>query len=326
MLGISAIGVYVFAFVGRRFAQRPSFPPADLLKKANMKNRKFIGTLCAIGAAVCYGTNPFGALNLYALGFATNSVLFYRFSLALVLITILQLCRRESFKVSAREFGTLTALGLLFSASSLSLYVAFTRMDAGVASTLLFVYPIMTALLMALLFHERVTARTATAIVLSMAGVALLYWTGNGQTLDSLGVALVMVSALTYAVYIIVMNRSRLSMSSFKINFFVTAYCLLGILVYSLVLGTPIQAVASPRAWFYVAWLAVVPTIFALVLLVRAAKWVGSTPTAVMGALEPLTAVLIGILVFGEAFTPRLAVGIVLILTAVIVIALKKER
>lgn len=291
-----------------------------------IKNKKFFGTLCAIGAAVCYGTNPLGALNLYAEGLTTNTVLFYRFGFALILITLLLLGRKESFKVTGKEFGALTALGLLFSASSLSLYVSFTRMDAGVASTILFVYPVMTAILMALFFKEKVRPITATAIALSMAGVALLYWTGNGQTLDTWGVMLVLVSALTYAVYIIVMNRAKLTMSSFKINFFVTAYCLLGILVYSLVLGSPIQAVPSARAWFFVAWLSVVPTIFALVLLVYAAKMVGSTPTAIMGALEPLTAVLIGILVFGEAFTPRLALGIVLILSAVILIALKKEK
>lgn len=285
-----------------------------------------MGTICAIGAAVCYGTNPLGALNLYAEGLGTNSVLFYRFSFALVFITLLLISRHESFKVTKHEFGVLTALGLLFSASSLSLYLAFTRMDAGVASTILFVYPIMTATLMALLFKERITIPTALAIVLSLIGVALLYWTGNGQTLDTWGVILVLISALTYAIYIIVMNRSRIVMSSFKINFFVTAYCLLGILVYSLIIRQPILAVPSLRAWFFVGWLSVVPTIFALVLLVRAAKLVGSTPTAIMGALEPLTAVLIGVLIFREAFTGRLLLGIILILLSVIIIALKPSR
>lgn len=291
----------------------------------NIRQNKLIGTFCAIAAAVCYGTNPFGALNLYAEGLATNSVLFYRFSFALILISLLLIYRKEKFRVSKKEFGVLTALGLLFSASSLTLYSSFNRMDAGVASTLLFIYPILTAGIMAACFREKITWQTSLSIGLSMIGVALLYWTGNGQTLDTWGCILVFISALTYAIYIIVMNRSKLNISSFKINFYVTAYCVLGILLYSLIITSPIQAIPSGRAWFFVGWLSIVPTIFALVLLVHAAKMVGSTPTAIMGALEPLTAVVIGIVVFNEVFTMRLALGILLILSAVIIIALKKN-
>ena len=287
---------------------------------------KLFGTLCGILAAICYGTNPLGALNLRAEGLFTNSILFFRFSIALILISLLLIVRKESFKVTLRELGTLTALGLLFSASSITLYLSFNRMDAGVASTILFVYPVMTAILMALLFKEKVTFATALSIGLSFIGVMLLYWTGQGQTLDTWGVILVLISALTYSVYIIVINRSNLAMSSFKINFFVTAYCILGVLIFSLIVGRGIEFPSTPRAWFFVGWLSIVPTIFALVLLVKAAKLVGSTPTAIMGALEPLTAVLIGIFVFGESFSTRLALGIVLILSAVIIIASAKKK
>jgi drug/metabolite transporter (DMT)-like permease len=75
-----------------------------------------------------------------------------------------------------------------------------------------------------------------------------------------------------------------------------------------------------------VGWLALVPGIFALVLMVYAAKYVGSTATAILGALEPLTAVLIGLLVFNEPFTAYLAIGIVLILAAVVIIAMAQQK
>lgn len=290
-----------------------------------IKNKKITGIICGIAAAVCYGTNPLGALNLYAEGLTTNVVLFYRFGFALLLITALLLWRHEKFAITKKEFWTLLALGVLFTFSSLTLYSSFNRMDAGVASTILFVYPVMTAVLMAVVFKERTSVVTAISIALSMVGVALLYWRGNGQTLDTWGVVLVLISALTYAVYIIVMNRSHLNMSAFKINFFVTLCCVLGMLVYSLLCGMPIQALHTARSWFFVGWLSVVPTIFALVLLVYAAKYAGSTPTAIMGALEPLTAVLIGICVFGEAFSARLGIGIVLILGAVVLLVLGKD-
>ncbi len=285
-----------------------------------MRNRKLIGTLAGIAAAVCYGTNPLGALKLYAEGMQTNSVLFYRFGLAWVIIAIVMLFRKESLKVTWHEFRILTGLGLLFIVSSLTLYLSFHYMAAGVASTILFTYPVMTAIIMAVFFHERITWGTVLSLVLSGAGVVLLYWSDSAGTLSTVGVVLVLASALSYALYIILLNRGNLQMSSFKINFYVLLYCTLGMVVYSLIAGLPLTLPQNATSWFYVGWLALVPAIFALVLLVYAAKYVGSTATAILGALEPLTAVLIGILVFGEPFTLNLALGIVLILGAVVVI------
>ena len=291
-------------------------------------NKKLVGILCAIGAAVCYGTNPLGALNLYAEGMNTPSVLFYRFGLAWVIIAVVMLFkavgRHESLKLSWREFGTLSALGLLFIGSSLTLYLSFHHMPAGVASTILFTYPVMTALIMTLFFHERVRLATVASILLSLAGVLLLYWSDAGGTLSLAGVVLVLVSALTYALYIIVVDKSPLAMSSFKINFYVLFYCAAGMALFALLSGQPLQLPPTPRAWLWVGWLAIVPAIMALVMMVYAAKYLGSTPTAILGALEPTTAVLIGIFVFGEPFGPRLLVGIVLILAAVTIIVLSK--
>lgn len=282
---------------------------------------------------MAYGTNPLGALKLYAEGMNTPSVLFFRFALAWVLIALvmgfrtssLAGNRREPLRVTGKEFSVLSGLGLLFIGSSLTLYLSFRVMEAGVASTILFTYPVMTAAIMAIFFHERLNWVTVTSIVLSFFGVALLYWGDGTATLPAVGVVLVLASALTYALYIILVNRSHLQMSSFKINFYVLFYCALGMVGYALFSGQTLMLPPTPTAWFYVAWLAVVPAIMALVLMVYAAKYVGSTATAILGALEPLTAVLIGIFVFGENFTATLAVGIVLILGSVVLIVTKKQ-
>lgn len=289
------------------------------------KSSKLVGYLCGIGAAVCYGTNPLGALNLYAEGLSTNTVLLYRFGFGAIIVAIIMLIRHETFRVSLHDLGVLLGLGALFMVSSLSLYLSFRYMDAGVASTLLFTYPIMTAILMAVLFHERITWSTVLAIGLSLLGVGLLYWNGDGGTLNGFGVALVLVSALTYAVYIIIQNRTRMQLSPFQISFYVLLTCALFNLICEILSDDPLRFPPTPRAWFYALWLAVVPTIFALVLLTCAAKRIGSTPTSIMGALEPLTAVMISVFVFHEAFTSQLAIGIALILAAVIIIVLRKE-
>lgn len=294
------------------------------------RNRKLFGIVCAVGAAVCYGTNPLGALNLYAEGMNTPSVLFFRFGLAWIIIALVMaskaLRRHESLRVNRREFFTLTALGLLFIVSSLTLYLSFHYMPAGVASTILFTYPVMTAAIMTLFFHERVRWHTVLSILLSLAGVLLLYWGDSEGALSATGVVLVLVSALTYALYIIVVDKSPLRMSSFKINFYVLFYCAAGMALFALLSGQRLMLPPSPTAWLWVSWLALVPAIMALVMMVYAAKYLGSTPTAILGALEPTTAVVIGIVVFNEPFSLRLLAGIVLILAAVTLVVVAKSR
>lgn len=289
-------------------------------------NKKIFGTICGILAAMFYGTNPLGALKLYEQGMNTNSVLFSRFSMAWIIISIILIIRKESLKVNKKEFGILTALGLLFTASSMTLYFSFHYIAAGVASTLLFTYPIMTAVIMGMFFKEKAGFKTIVAIILSLVGVLLLYWSDAGGALNTLGVILVLVSALTYSIYIIVVNRCPLDMSSFKINFYVVLYCAIGMAVFAWLTGQPLCLPHNAVSWFYSVWLAVVPATLSLVLMVYASKYVGATPTAILGALEPLTAVLIGIFVFDEPFGFRLAIGIVLILSAVIITAYQPKH
>lgn len=284
------------------------------------------GIICGILAAVCYGTNPFGALPLYEEGVNTSSVLFYRFSMAVIILGIMLLAERKKFGISRGELKVLGSLGLLFAASSITYYQSFRFMDAGIASTILFVYPVMVAVIMAVFFKERVTSSTVIAIVLALGGIGLLYKGEAGASLSTMGILLVMISSLTYAVYIVVVNQSDIRMSSLKLTFYVLLICMLSLMAYSFTSpDLHLQLPPSPRAWFYACWLGLVPTVFSLVFMTVAVHEVGATPTAIMGALEPLTAVAIGVLVFGEALTFRLVIGIVLILSAVLLIVLGKN-
>lgn len=283
-------------------------------------NVKLRGTLCGVGAAVFYGTNPLGAMNLYHDGISANSTLFYRFGLAIVMLGVMMLVQRKKFGVTRSELMLLAMLGVFMGSSSSSLFISFNYMDVGIASTLLFVYPVMVAVIMALLFKEKVTAATVISIALALGGIALLNQTSDGSALSTLGVLLVMVSSLTYAVYIVVVNKSRLRMSSVKLTFYVLIFGLLTILGYTFAMGETVQLLTTPHQWLFAAQLALMPTVLSLVLMAIAVKDIGSTPTAILGALEPITAVAIGCVCFGESFTMRLAVGIALILTAVLLI------
>ena len=284
------------------------------------------GVICGILAAVCYGTNPFGALPLYEEGVNTSSVLFYRFSMAVAMLGVMLLVERKSFRINRQELNVLGSLGILFAASCITYYESFLLMGAGIASTILFVYPVMVAGIMALFFKERLTFSTVTAILLALGGIGLLYQ-GDGETsLSTMGIILVILSALCYAIYIVVVNQSSIRMSSLKLTFYVLFICMFVLLAYSYTSSDlHLQLPPSPRAWFYACWLGLVPTVLSLVLMTIAVHEVGATPTAIMGALEPLTAVAIGVLVFGETLTVQLVIGIVLILSAVLLIVLGKK-
>ena len=290
------------------------------------KQSKSIGILCAILSAVCYGTNPFGALPLYEEGVNTATVLAHRFGLAVILLAVVMLIKRENFKVTRHEFKVLFSLGILFAASSITYYQSFHFMDAGIASTILFVYPVMVAVIMALFFKEKVTSMTVMAIVLSLVGIGLLYKGGAGVSLSVIGIVLCILSSLAYAIYIIVVNQSDIKMSSFKVTFYAMLVCEITLVLYSFT--SPelyLHALPSARAWSFAVWLSIVPTILSLVFMTVAVHHVGATPTAILGALEPLTAVAIGVVVFGEVLTPRLIVGILFILFAVMLVVLGKD-
>ncbi len=291
-----------------------------------MKKSKTIGILCAILSAVCYGTNPFGALPLYEEGVNTATVLAHRFGLAVILLAVIMIIKRIDFKVTRREFKVLFSLGVLFAASSITYYQSFHFMDAGIASTILFVYPVMVAVIMALFFKEKVTSMTVMAIVLSLVGIGLLYKGGAGVSLSVIGIVLCILSSLAYAIYIIVVNQSSIQMSSFKVTFYAMLVCEITLILYSFT--SPelyLHVLPSPRAWSFAVWLSIVPTILSLVFMTVAVHHVGATPTAILGALEPLTAVTIGVIIFGETLTPRLVVGIIFILFAVMLVVLGKD-
>lgn len=290
------------------------------------KQSKSIGILCAVLSAVCYGTNPFGALPLYEEGVNTATVLAHRFGLAVILLAVIMIIKRIDFKVTRHEFKVLFSLGVLFAASSITYYQSFHFMDAGIASTILFVYPVMVAVIMALFFKEKVTSMTVMAIVLSLVGIGLLYKGGAGVSLSVIGIVLCILSSLAYAIYIIVVNQSDIKMSSFKVTFYAMLVCEITLILYSFT--SPelyLHVLPSPRAWSFAVWLSVVPTILSLVFMTVAVNHVGATPTAILGALEPLTAVTIGVIIFGETLTPRLIVGILFILFAVMLVVIGKD-
>lgn len=211
-------------------------------------------------------------------------------------------------------------MGLLVALSSLTLFQSYNYMEAGIASTLLFVYPIMVALIMAFGFKEKLTIQTILCILLALGGIGMLYKGGDGTPLNLTGIVLVMISALSYAIYIVGVNKSTLKdIATLRLTFYVLLFGLTLFFV-RVDFGRSLHVVDTWYLWGNLIALAIFPTAVSFLCTTQAIQYIGSTPTAILGALEPLTAVFFGVTVFGESLTLRLSCGILMIVLAVTLI------
>ena len=290
--------------------------------------RRAAGFLNGSIAAASYGTNPLFALPLYAGGIGVNSVLFYRYFFAVLIYGLwLKFVKKTSFKITIKEFFPLFFLGIFFSLSSLTLFIAFQYIEAGIACTILFIYPVMVAILMAVFFKEKITKTVVGAICLTTSGIILLYKGNPGMDLNIQGILIVLSSALLYALYIIgVKNIKAIKhIKSDKLCFYVMLF---GLLVYvvNLKFCTELQIIDKPFLWLCALALSIFPTIISIETINIAIKLIGSTTTAILGALEPLTAIFFGVLLFHEHLTPRICLGVFMVLAGVILIVTRKMR
>lgn len=286
---------------------------------------KVKGFLYGVATSVTFGLIPLFTLPLMQKGMASDSILFYRFITATAALALMMIVKKESFRVNWRDLAVIVLLAVFYTASSMFLLYGYEAMGAGVATTLHFTYPVFVTLLMFALFREKASWVTWTAVVLAIAGVAKLSLNGTELKLDPVGVGVVLLSAVGYASYIIAVNKSRVrDMHSRKLAFYVFVLTTLMFAVKN-GLGGGVQPLPDAVSAVNVVLLAVAPTVISNITLLLAVRNIGGTLTSILGALEPVTAVCIGAMVFGEEFTLSEAVGITLILVAVVLVILNRS-
>ncbi len=272
--------------------------------------------------------NPLFALPLYADNMSTFSVLFWRYLFAIpIILAVLKIKHQSALPHSDFKIPHLglIALGLCAGVSSLTLFESYNWMDAGIASTLVFVYPIMVAVIMAIFFRERLSLLTYGCIAVALLGVCLLCRTAAGAILHWWGITLVLLSALSYAVYIVCVNLQNFKHLN---SLHVTLYVLIvGVILYgSLCLFNGRLDVPHGWLWVNAFCLALFPTAISFFCTTAAIGIIGSTPTAILGVLEPLTAVAFGVTVFHEHLATRQVIGLVLNILAVLIVIARKKR
>lgn len=276
------------------------------------------GYLLAVIGSASYGLNPLFAMPLYAEGVTPMSVLFYRYAISTLLMGTYMLYKGKSFRLTRNEALPTIVMGLLFTCSSATLFFSFKYIDPGLASVILFTYPMFVALLSWLVFHEHMSRSTFLCICIAFSGIYMLDNSGETGTVSILGMALAVLSGFTYAIYLIGVNKSVLrTMSISRLTFFALA---LGTIIFFIFtgFGSELSPLPDMAAFGNACGLAVFPTVLSLILITRSIHIIGSTPASIIGALEPITALIISLAVLGGMLTNWNMIGIALILGAVL--------
>ena len=235
------------------------------------------------------------------------------------------LIRRINLRVTCRQFFILLGLAAMYVASATGLVHSYMYIPSGVSTTIHFIYPVIVTCAMIFFFHERRSKTIFTAMGMAIAGVALLCWTPGG-TLDVRGLAWAGSTIFWYASYLIIVNRSSVSeLASMTMMFYIFV---LGAALFALTTLAEggLQPVRSVYQWKMLAGVALLATVIPNVALLKAVKNSGAVVTSILGSAEPLTAMLVGILHFGEPFTSRTLLGFVLVVCAVVLVILNKNR
>ncbi|MDE6301369.1 MAG: DMT family transporter [Muribaculaceae bacterium] len=283
---------------------------------------KFGGYIIGAIAGASYGLNPAFAIPLMREGMDVRSVLLFRYSISLPFILLLILWRGIAIFPDFRRVFCAMIVGVLMVLSSITLFESYNQISVGIASSLLFLYPLFVALIMALFFREKLRPATVASLLGAIAGVYMLCVPDRGTVVSWFGVALVVASALLYALYIIYVNREPLrSMSSLALTFWVllSGSLVLAVVSFSRTLpGLP----ANAGGWVNLVLLALLPTLLSLLCTNAAIDRIGPTPAAILGVFEPATAVLIGMFLFHERMSVMQWSGLVVIfITVCMVIA-----
>lgn len=285
----------------------------------------FRGVLYALISSTTFGLVPFFSIALLGSGMSAATVLFYRMGVAALLIGLVAAAQRKSFVITAREFVIIVGLGWLYAGTSLGLILSYSLIPSGIATTIHFLYPILVTFLMIVFFREKRSAGLVVAAVVSLLGVGLLSWSG-GAVVNVEGIMLVLITVITYALYIVGVNKTGVGrIDSLPLTF----YILLSAAVLFAMFAGLTTGIGPIRSWYQavnVLLIALVPTVISNLTLILAVKNVGSTVTAILGSMEPVTAVLVGIFHFGEPFNLQYASGLMLILASVCLVVWSNNR
>ena len=290
--------------------------------------RTLIGFSAGVAAGISYGLNPLFGKPLLDGGVPVMSMLFFRYLISVLVLGGAMAVRHESFRINGSQLRLLIVLGCLFAASSVFLFESYKFVASGLATTFVYLYPVFVAIIMVFL-RVYPTWQVWLSIVATIVGVVVLGWQDSDTSFHLTGILLASLSALSYASYLVIVNRSgRIKhLSEHLLTFYALLVGAIGFLGYLLIEGIPVtDGIDTASEVVNLIGLAIFPTMISMLTIALATRLIGPTKTSVLGAFEPITGILVGTLVFGEPMTGNILLGITICIAAVVFMVVSEKK
>jgi drug/metabolite transporter (DMT)-like permease len=297
---------------------------SHILTRYEKKKRRITlnGIFYAAISSISFGFSPLFSLGLIAAGLSNFDVLSYRWMVAAIVLVIYALCKKKSLRISSfDEVWKIALLSALRAITSITLLIGYANIASGVASTINFMYPVIVTMTMMIFFGEDKSWINVGAIALSIFGVYLMS-SGEGLRVEGgnteLGLACSLISAISFAAYYVVMKQVKADkIEVVKFTTWVMLLSAIYFIIAGIVVEGKISIVTDGKLWMYILGLGLWATMVSNFTGVKAVRRIGPTLTSILGALQLLTAVILGGLFLDEHLGPKTIGGIALIMIAV---------
>lgn len=305
----------------------------QILENHDKKRRRITvkGLFYASLSSASFGFSPLFSLALIAAGLTNFDVLSYRWLVAAIVLVVYAICKKKTLRLSSfDETWKVLLLSFLRALTSITLLIGYANIASGIASTINFMYPVIVALCMMIFYGEDRSWVNVVAIFLSIFGVYMMA-SGDGLVVEGgntvLGLTCSLVSAFSFAAYYIIMKKTKADkIESVKFTTWIMMLSALYFIVGGLCVDGKITIVTDGKAWLNILGLGLWATMVSNFTGVKAIRRIGPTLTSILGALQPLTAVVLGAAFLDEHLGISSFTGIAMILVAVIMIVLHQKK
>ena len=292
---------------------------------------KHNGVFYASISSASFGFSPLFSLGLLSAGLSSFDVLSYRWFIAGLVLMIYAACKKKSLRLNSfEEAWKIILISALRSITAITLLIGFANISSGIASTINFMYPVIVSVCMMVFFGEKRSIMDIIAILVSIFGVYLLA-SGDSIIVEGgntrLGLICSLISAFSFAAYYIVMKRVKADkIEVVKFTTWVMMLSAVYFIACAFIFDGKLTIVNDGRSWLNILGLGLWATMVSNITGVKAVRRIGPTQTSILGALQPVTAVILGVLFLGEHLYLRSCVGILLILISVSIVVMHQKK
>ena len=285
-----------------------------------MRAAKLIqGYLAVILSAVLYGCMPLMATYIKQDGVNPMTLVFLRNFLALPVIAAMAFGQAKTLKISMKILPSVCLAALFGSCiTPVLLYTSYGYIDGGTATVIHFIYPAIVVLASFIMKKDHPNWGNVTSVILCVVGICLFY--NPGAPLKWEGLLFAAASGFTYATYVLLLSDNKAKqVPSFLYAFYVATTCSVVMFTVCLVTGQ----LALPQTltgWGLSLLFALGITCGAVVLFQLGTFLIGGQQSAILSALEPITSVVVDVVIFHKLMGLQTGIGVVLVISATVLL------